>query len=253
MNNIVFGVLTVFVLICLVVLFCIILLKIYIAKAKKYNQLEIEQHKVLNKTIIETQENTLNNIAKELHDDAGQQLTYINFQIENLKIVNPSISNELTPIGKSLSYLAKSIRDLSHSIDNHKFKNYNFINNIKNEFDKINKINILDCSLQIEDNFSFTFSTNENIVLFRIFQEILNNVLKHSKATKFTVEVYQYPTLSIKLYDNGIGFNKTENLLKESTGLNNIKTRANTIDFKSEIRTELYKGTCIVLTRKPIK
>ena len=83
MSNITFGIVTILLFVTLIVLFCIILIKLYVRKIKNYTkviyQKDIDFQKSLNETIIETQEQVLNNISQDLHDDAGQQLTYINF------------------------------------------------------------------------------------------------------------------------------------------------------------------------------
>jgi glucose-6-phosphate-specific signal transduction histidine kinase len=89
MNNfkIALGILLSIAFTCLIFLFCLALIKLYIKKIKEHNQKELNFQKELNTTIIETQEQVLNNISQDLHDDAGQQLTYINLQLEYLKHV----------------------------------------------------------------------------------------------------------------------------------------------------------------------
>ncbi len=252
-NNIVFGIFIAFILLCLVILFCVILLKQYIFKIKKYNyilyQKEIEQQKAINQTIIETQEETLNNISEELHDDAGQQLTYINFQLENLKLINPEINDSIMPLTDSLGHLAKSIRTLSHSINSQKLKNFKLVDNIKSEIGKVNKLNILSCKLHLNQQLDHIFSTNESIVLFRIFQEILNNTLKHSKAETFSITISENPNLCLTTKDNGIGFLVENKNVATSIGIQNIKKRAKLIDFSVKISSNIDKGTIIELCK----
>lgn len=253
MNNIVFGVFIAFLLLCLVILFCVILLKQYILKIKKHNKVlfekEIEQQKAVNRAIIETQEETLNNISQELHDDAGQQLTYINFQLESLKLTNPSIKDSIMPLSDSIGYLASSIRTLSHSINSQKFKNFKLIDSIRNELDKVNKLNVLDCQLYLNGGFNYVFSTSENIVLYRIFQEILNNALKHSKAQTFSLTIREVPYLYFDFKDDGVGLSKQNNQVIPSLGIQNIKKRAELINFSFEIYSEEDQGTLIKLYR----
>jgi glucose-6-phosphate-specific signal transduction histidine kinase len=89
-KDIAFGIIISLLFISLVVLFCVIIIKLYVQKIKKYNkelyQKDLDHERNLNTTIVETQEQVLQNISQELHDDAGQQLTVINFQLENLKL-----------------------------------------------------------------------------------------------------------------------------------------------------------------------
>lgn len=253
MGNIVFGVVIGFLLICLVILFCVILVKIYISKIKKYNEIiyqkEMSQQKAINQTIIETQVTTLNTIAKELHDDAGQQLTYINFQLENLKLTKPHLEEDISPISQSISDLDSSIRNLSYSIKDQKIKHYSLIDSIKKEIEKINKLNIMHCRLFVQPTFKHTFSMNERIVLFRVFQETLNNVLKHSKAKVFSVTIEDVSTVNITFEDDGIGFSLEKTLPKDTSGIENIKNRAELIDYSCVFRSEENKGTVIKLSK----
>ena len=135
--EIAFGIIVVFLLVCLIILFCGLLIKLYIYKVKKYTrvifQKDIDFQKTLNTTIIETQEQVLKNISQDLHDDAGQQLTYINFQLENLKLDAPEFSSTLQPISESVSLLSSSIRGISHSLNNQLLRQHDLLKAIESE------------------------------------------------------------------------------------------------------------------------
>lgn len=253
MDDIVLGVIISFLLICLVALFCVILIKIYISKIKKYNYLlvqkEVEQERAITQTIIETQDDTLSVLSKELHDDAGQQLTYINFQLEKLKLTNPELIENIAPIDDSLSYLSKSIRDLSHSIDSKKFTNYKLLDLIQSELNKINDLKVVNCSLEVSDEFAVELTINENIILFRIFQEVLNNMLKHAQAKHFVVQIKESPSLRFTFKDDGKGFD-IKGYDESTSGIKNIRGRAELIGFSVDMSSEPNKGTYIELYRK---
>ncbi len=256
MSDIVFGILIAFIVICLVILFCVILIKLYISKIKTYNQIlfqkKIEQQKVLNQTIIETQDTTLNNIAKELHDDAGQQLTYINFQLENVKLKHPNFKKTIEPVSHSINELSNTLRTLSHNINNQKIKDSTLLKSIQNELDRLNKLETISCNLTVEKDFDYNFTDNETIVLYRIFQEITNNMLKHSKASTFEINFCKTPHITIVFKDNGIGFS-LENLdLSHSNGIQNIKSRAALINFSFNINSQLNKKTMITLVLRQV-
>lgn len=240
MREVALGIIFVLLFVLLLVLFCAILIKIYIQKIKKYNQIlfdkEINHQKKVNQTILETQESTLQNISQELHDDAGQQLTYINFQLEKLKLDNQNIENQINPISQSIFQLSKTIRSLSHSLNNQILSKQNVIKAIEIEANRIdvnlpvsitvkNKIN------QLED-----FSTDEKIVIYRIFQEVINNALKHSEADAIEIILENKPLFTMTINDNGIGFDVKSFLKKNTTnGLQNLKSRAQLIRYYLEI------------------
>ena len=157
MHNIAFGIIISLIFISLIVVFCGILIKVYIEKNKKYTkelyQKDIDFQKTMTKIVLETQEQTLQNVSHELHDDAGQQLTFINFQLENLKLDNPDYQEKLEPISESVSKLSKSIRNLSHSLNNISITKDDFISFLQNEIQNIRK--------NIKINIGFTVEEKE--------------------------------------------------------------------------------------------
>ena len=80
------------------------------------------------------------------------------------------------------------------------------------------------------------------IVQFRIFQEIINNISKHAKAT--VIDIINIPKLEIRISDNGQGF-VIENIKnkKESLGLQSTISRASMINFEATISSEIGLGT----------
>ncbi len=246
-----FGIIIGLLFVSLVILFCILLGKLYITKIRNYTQQlyqkDIDFQKALNSTIIETQEQVLNNISQDLHDDAGQQLTYINFQIENLKLDSPEQQHTLEPLTESLGRLSESIRGISHSLNNQLLTKQNLLKAIDAEILRIQKSApfIIEYTLRAKK----AFSTNEKIVIYRIFQEIMNNVLKHSNATKVEITTQTNPSFSLTIRDNGKGFDyNATNGSTASIGLQNMINRAAIIDYSITITSAQNEGTTIVLS-----
>ena len=250
-NKIAFGILISILFISLVVLFCIIIIKLYIQKIKKYNaviyQNEIKFQKTLNQSILETQEQLLYSISQDLHDDAGQQLTVINFQLENLKLDHPNCLNDLNPISESVSRIATSLRNISHSLNKNWLANNGLIEAIKQEMERIkkNKIILVDIKIDVR---SKKFKTDEQIVIYRIFQETINNILKHAKATKIEIQITNNPNFKIIVQDNGIGFDQNKSSEKSSAiGIKNCIIRAELIKYNFEIESQPAIGTTVIL------
>src|SRR5690606_36362346 len=93
--------------------------------------------KTLNAAIIETEEQVLNNISQDLHDDAGQQLTYINFQIENLRLDSTELGQLLAPVSESVAQLSRSIRRISHSLNNQLLTQQDLLKAITTEAERL--------------------------------------------------------------------------------------------------------------------
>lgn len=96
-----------------------------------------------------------------------------------------------------------------------------------------------------------TFGNNEKIVVYRIFQETLNNIFKHAKATAIDIVLNSDPSFELTIRDNGKGFNTDlANENASGLGLQNIIKRAEIINFKVVIDSIPGKGTTITLSEK---
>jgi signal transduction histidine kinase len=250
MYSIAVGIVIALLFICLVVIFCAIIIKLYIKKIKEHNQKELNFQKELNTAIIETQEQVLNNISQELHDDAGQQLTYINFQLENLKLDKPELNAQLDPLSQSVGNLSQSIRTISHSLNNQLLMQQDIIKAITNEVERLQKNPKINFQLQVNEPIRKVFTTNEKIVIYRIFQEIINNALKHAKATEIKIEITASDYFNMIIQDNGVGFDHSQPNSKQSLGLVNMKNRAAILEYEVTIESTIGKGTRICLVQK---
>ena len=251
LNNIALGIIISLLLISLVVLFCVILIKLYIQKIKKYNaviyQNEIEFQKTLNSSILESQEQLLHSISQDLHDDAGQQLTVINFQLENLKLDYPNCQDDLNPISESVSRISSSLRNISHSLNKNWLMENGLIEAILQEMERIKKNKILVIDTKI-DTIDKIFTTDEQIVIYRIVQETINNILKHAKATKIELFISNNPNFKIIIQDNGVGFDQNKSSEKSnSIGIKNCIVRAELIKYNFEIESQPSIGTTVIL------
>lgn len=245
------GIIIVLVFISLVVLFCALVIKLYINKVKTYTQQlyqkDIDFQKDLTSTVIETQEQVLNNISQDLHDDAGQQLTYINFQLENLKLDSPELNNQLEPLSQSVGNLSQSIRSISHSLNNQLLLKQDLLKAIATEVERLQKNPKVAFHLEINDSAKKVVAVNEKIVIYRIFQEVINNALKHAKATEIKISIATAPYFSMTIKDNGKGFD-TNATSKQSLGLYSMKNRASIIDYDLNIQSKIGEGTRICLS-----
>lgn len=253
MRDLAFGIIVVLLFIILIVSFCVILIKLYIQKIKKYNQIiyqkEIDYQVQLNQSILETQEQTFQNISQELHDDAGQQLTYINFQLETLKLDSQRNQQQLQPISVAVQNVASTIRNLSHLLNNQSLAHKNLIKAIEEETVRLNNLKKINVAFINNHSIDYSFSSDETIILYRVFQEITNNVLKHSCAKKYTIQIDQTPKIKFTFIDDGVGFD-FEEINKESLGLKTLKYRLEIIDYQLEINTQLHQGTTIIVKKK---
>lgn len=237
-NDVALGILIGLAFISLVVLFCVMLISLYIKKIKT-------SALALNNAIHETQEHVLNNISQDLHDDAGQQLTYINLQLENLKLDSPEMQSALDPISESVARLSASVRNISHSLNNQLLLQQDLVKAIKSEVDRISQLKKINIAFQ-SDGQARDFDHNEKTIIYRIFQEAISNCLRHSKASKLSISLQLQP-FSMTISDDGCGFD-TNKKNDKTLGLQGMANRANIIRYHLEVISGSGSGTTLILT-----
>lgn len=251
MTDIAIGIIITFLFVCMAILFCAILIKVYVAKIKKYNQAlfdkQLEQQQAVSQAILETQDATLNNLSQELHDDAGQRISYLNFQLESLKLKDQLQTADLDQLTTTVTDIATGIRDMSHSLTTSSLKDLPLLEVMNRELQRVDKLGLVTCTLIAPEASSFKFGFAEKVIHYRIFQEILNNMMKHSQARAFTVEVTQVQNPHFVYTDNGAGFKPTET--KRSNGLRNIESRAQLINYSFDMQSSPNNGTTITLIK----
>ncbi len=231
------------------------LLQFRLAKLKKekYSQQE------LSKRFIEFQEQERQRIAGELHDSLGQNLLIIKNALHQcegqLDVQNP-IMEELREISELAQESIDEVREISYDLHPHTLDRLGLQKGIQssiNKFVQVTPINIL----QDIDEINNLFTSIEEIHIFRIIQEALNNVVKHSDATECKVTVKKQDSrLNLKVVDNGKGFDVVQSSLSresfKSFGISNISERVKILNGELIIQSSPGNGTAITITI-PIK
>jgi signal transduction histidine kinase len=195
---------------------------------------------------IEIQEQTLKNIAWELHDNVGQLLSVANIQLNVLMNAAPiTIQGQIKETKELIQETVQEIRSLSKVLNNDIILKNGLIASLQVELDRFKRLGYLDATLKITGEIIPINSANE-IIIFRILQEFLSNVLKHARASKLLVHVdYKEKVLNVLAIDDGIGYNTA--IKTSGSGLETMKSRANLINAKYSIKSELGKGTQLSL------
>jgi signal transduction histidine kinase len=189
-------------------------------------------------------------IAREIHDEFGQQLSGLKMALSSLKRADTTydtIAPLIDIIVADVDYSIQSLRQIANElrpviID--KLGLFAAIEWLITEFEKKTGITSI---LQIEINNPIINKVLE-INIFRICQEALANIAKHAKASLVTIVIKKTSTtLNIKIMDNGKGIKSSTLHNPLSMGLLNMKERANVIDAQINITSSLSKGTIIEL------
>jgi signal transduction histidine kinase len=205
------------------------------AKINAEQNLKIEKETKdvsIKNAVFESQSTLLNNLSKDLHDDLGQKLSVINFSLENIKLTNSSV--EVDELKRLTVEVSNSIRDLSHWMSNFKFEQNTLSEIIQQDVIRLKKILSIQINFHSKDTSKLTIS--EKIILFRIYQELMNNSLKHSNPTIIDMQLSES---NFTFSDNGINLKK-EN--EDGIGLKNISERLQIINWKIERNEENING-----------
>ncbi|HEY8784773.1 MAG TPA: histidine kinase [Mucilaginibacter sp.] len=206
------------------------------------------------KAQIEMQEQTLLHVSREIHDNVTQVLSFVKL---NLALAGKSTENHIQEkINESRELVSQSIndlRDLSKSLSFEQITSLGLLKTIEIEAKRINKSGVISVTLSTEGSV-YPLGEQRELVLFRIFQEALNNTLKHSGATHFKISLQYLPELfKLTLEDDGGGFLAKLPDKNTGSGLKNIENRAALIGAAAAIDSSPGKGCCIKVTLNPLE
>lgn len=237
--------------------FIVTILFLYKRKQLAYFQtieeLKLDYEKNLLHTQLEIQEQTLQHISREIHDNINLSLTLVKLNLNTFDWDHPAKAKN--QIDSSLQQISKAISDLgniSKGMNSELIGNQGLIEVLKKETARLKELDLFELSYNITGSPVFMDSQKE-LVIFRIIQEAFNNIIKHAKATlvKLNLE-YNADHINVFITDNGKGFCKEEveqNKTKGSNaGLSNMQKRAMLFDGQTIIDSTVGTGTNIHIT-----
>ncbi|MFA6058439.1 MAG: histidine kinase [Taibaiella sp.] len=205
------------------------------------NKLDFE--KGLRVMEIEVQEKTLNHISEELHDNIGQHLTFMNLQLEKVKLTHPDLLPVIDPLSVTLQNTMLQLRLLSQSLDNNFVAGKGLKKLICDEVARLQHIGQPHVDF-VTDHIEPLLTPDQQLIVFRIFQEMQSNCIRHSAAKKIQVELKGAP-FYLMVADDGIGFDLSskQNSAASGLGLNNMFKRASYSGLILEIESVFSQGT----------
>ena len=202
---------------------------------------------------LEIQESTFKAIAQELHDNIGQMLSVAKLSLSVLPIEKEHIAFE--QLKNSQQVLNKAIGDLSNltkGLHTERIAQIGLAESIRFEIYALKKSGIVQARFHLE-GIEDEFNDQTGIFLFRIFQEAVNNTLKHAQASEIVVTMkFEPDTFILEIKDNGVGFDLAQKqhgaTSYSGVGLKSMFNRAKLIGADISINSESGKGTIILIT-----
>jgi PAS domain S-box-containing protein len=223
-----------------------------ITERKKLEQQLIEEglnkQKIFVKATIEGQEKERKEIGKELHDNIGQHLTTTKLYLDIAREqANESSIELITLASKGIADVINEVRKLSRSITPPTLGDLGLVESVKDICESI-KITQVFAIRFYHNNFEEGLLTeNIKLMLFRIIQEQLNNIIKHAEASAILIRlITDEGQLMLVIADNGKGFDTSIN--KKGLGINNIISRTELFNGKVQVDTSPGEGCTMIIT-----
>lgn len=216
-------------------------------QAMKITQMELDYEKELRITEAEISEQVFTQVSRELHDNIGQLLTLMRLQIENKKMDDEQYGDFLQPVEDTLISASEQVRQLSRSLNTDVISQRGLAKSLEAEVQRLQLLKRPAVAWQY-DNMHVPLDKNQQLIAFRIFQEMTNNSLKHSRAKNLSITLTCADGFYLEVRDDGKGFSMQEVLLSGNvSGLNNMKKRAALAGFELFINSMPGEGCSYVL------
>lgn len=215
---------------------------------QKISEMENERKLLAAQSVLKGQEDERSRLARDLHDGVGGLLSGVKYSMSHMKgNIFLSAENAAT-FNNVISQLDQSISELrrvSHNMMPEALIKFGLKEALENYCESLNLSGRTNLKLQ-------TYTLDERmeqateIVIYRIIQELLNNVLKHAEAKNVLIQlVRENDRFNLTVEDDGKGFDITEAAQKQGAGLANIKARAEYLNGSVDIISRKGEGTSV--------
>ena len=213
--------------------------------------LEISYQKELLQAVIVTQEEERKRIAQDLHDGISSKLSVISLHTHMLKVSNLT-ENERSEIATNIiNFTKRAIDDsrrLAHDLLPPVLDKFGLDAGIRElclEFQSSKAVNVHYENLLVFD----PHDVQNHLHLFRILQELMNNSVRHGKASHIHIHFFRQENQTVCKYsDDGVGFDLNEQKHKKGLGMKNIESRVAMLKGKLEIDSAVNKGILVLIT-----
>jgi signal transduction histidine kinase len=181
-------------------------------------------------------------IAREIHDELGQALTGLKYDIGSLAKAcqgDPGVAERTKNIGLAIDKIINSVRRISSGLRPEVLDEIGLSAAIEWQAREFSRRTGIRCQVEIDPAFADP-DRERSTAVFRIFQELLTNVARHSRATRVRVDLSDGGTIRLRVEDNGQGIDNQLLENPRSLGLMGLRERA--LAFGGSIEFEGVRG-----------
>lgn len=225
--------------------------------AEKDNILQIEQIKFLERqqqvvslqSMINGQETERTRIAKDLHDGLGGLFSTIKMHFSTLQHEKSELKSDPLFVKSydMINTASEEVRRIAHNMMPEVLIKIGLVQATQELCNSISAGKLLNVSMQAY-GMNKRLNASTEVMLFRILQELLNNIIKHSQATEAIIQFNREGNrLSVTVEDNGRGFNLAETDGKTHAGLSSVESRVSYLNGKLSIDSQKEVGTTVMM------
>lgn len=223
----------------------------YRALLYKYQQQKKQYKNSLAMSVIRAQEQERDRWAKELHDNVCQQLTVAKIFLGEIGKDRSNGSDEVLPIiNEAISTALNDIRQLSASIRPPELGNISLSEALENLVLNLRRTSRFNIQIESEELQEYLLSEEHKIMIYRVLQEQLNNIIKYASAKSVTIQLQTRQDKAwVLIKDDGVGFDPAA--VKSGIGLKNIRSRVQLFRGRMDLQSAPGKG-CILSAVFPL-
>ncbi|NOX85776.1 MAG: tetratricopeptide repeat protein [Chlorobi bacterium] len=216
---------------------------------QKIRKLEDEKKLMAAQAVLVGQEKERERIARELHDGIGILLSTASIHFSSVESkADKETSEMLKKANKLLKEASKEVRQISHNMMPGVLSKFGLMEALEDMFEKVQDAGEVQVDLRLEIG-EERLPENMEIMLYRVIQEMLNNTLKHAKASKIRFSlIKENDEIRMEYADDGVGFDEAELPHDKNLGLAGIRSRVEYLGGAVELRSGKGKGIMYFIT-----
>jgi len=218
---------------------------------REREQLKLSYERELLKSQLEIQEQTFKHISQEIHDNIGQMLSLAKLNLSTMDPSQPAnLEQKISDSKKLVGQAIYDLRNLSHGLSTDYIADMGLARAIEHELEMIRKSGDYETLFET-DGKPYFIDKQRELIIYRIIQETLNNIIKHAASQKIIIHLlYGQAELTLTITDNGKGFDLTplDHDTSYGLGIKNMYNRARLMGAGFQISSTLGEGTSVVLS-----
>ncbi|MBO9563162.1 MAG: PAS domain S-box protein [Niastella sp.] len=207
---------------------------------------ELDKQKLVAQAVVSAQEKERADIGKDLHDNVNQILTTAKLYLEMAKQGDLEAAALIERCSDNIVEAINEIRSISRSLVPASIGDLGLVVSIQDLVENINATRQMKIEFHYQGDIDATLDEKKKLMLFRIIQEQVNNVLKHSGAANAYIELtVNSKAAELTIKDSGRGFELEKITTKKGVGLSNIASRVQLFNGTINIHTAPGKGCAL--------